>query len=300
MKLLHLIAAGCVLCSAASTASHAGTTSAAVGDGAAIVFDAEGRPAITVRLNDTAEFMFAIDTAAQSTAIGARVIDALALQPDPEHQARLHGASGVRTVPMYLLESIEAGGQRLEDRLVVSLTGEHDQGGHAHDGILGQDVFARGRLSFDFEAMTIGFDGAGARPLAGHLPAEILHGGFFLVQIEIDGVATTAVIDTGAAESFANRTLMEALASENEALSTRREAAGVSQHEMDFRDGYTATLRIGTARLEAVPVAFAEAPIFGAFGLAERPAIILGMNLLSRLPRFALDYDSSHFLFDPA
>jgi predicted aspartyl protease len=260
---------------------------------APIVFDAEGRPSAQVRLNDEADFLFAVDTAAQRTGLGAPVLERLALEPNPEEVAQLHGAAGVVTVPMYPLASVEAGGRRIEDGLYLSLTGAHDRGGHAHDGILGQDVFmGAGRIAFDFNAMIMRFGGE-TRP--GGAPAELMYGGFALVDIAIDGVATRALIDTGAARSFGNPALRAALG--HNGLAARSEIRGVSQDALQLQTGRVEAIRLGRTGVHGVDLDFADSPVFRTFRLTDRPAVVLGMDVLGCLSGLTVDYEAGQVRF---
>lgn len=259
-----------------------------------LVFDAGGRPSAQVSINDQAEFLFAVDTAAQRTGLGAPIIDALALEPDPEMMAQVHGVAGVVTVPMYQLASLEMGERRIEGEHVLSLTGDHDQGGHAHEGILGQDVFAGSQLVMDFQDMELGFD-LSAETLATSLDAQLMLGAFVVVDIEVGGVATRALIDTGAARSFANSPLLHALAEPGAQLVRTTETRGVSQEEIEVIQGLEPVYQMGDVAVPATPLDSIDSPVFPTFGLTDQPAIVLGMDVLGQLPGFAIDYESERF-----
>lgn len=259
-----------------------------------LAFDAEGRPTARVSINEAAEFMFAVDTAAQRSGLGASIIDRLSLEPDPDMVAQMHGVAGVVTVPMYRLDSLAMGGRRLEDEYVLSLTGSHDQGGHAHEGILGQDVFAGTQLVMDFEDMELGFD-ISREVLSTTLAADLMLGGFVLVDIEVGGVATRALVDTGAATSFASPLLLEQLAGPGSELVEVTERRGVSQDEITVVKGLVPTFRIGDVEVSATPLDSIASPTFDTFGLSQGPAIVLGMDVLSQLPGFAIDYQGRQF-----
>tara|TARA_R110002073_G_scaffold75329_6_gene183831 strand:- start:636 stop:1601 length:966 start_codon:yes stop_codon:yes gene_type:complete len=263
---------------------------------APINFDRDGRPTAEVRINDRAQFAFAIDTAAQRTAISGTVIDALALQPDPEMQAQVHGVGGAATVPMYRLASLELGGRRLEDGYYLRPVGAH-AGNSPHDGILGHDMIATGRIVFDFAGRTVRFGAVSSEGLGDSLPATVMFGGFFLVDISIDGVVTTALIDTGASTSFANAALRDALGlAEGEGgLQAVTEVMGVTREAMRLETGFTGDVEIGAVRLADAAIVFTDSPVFATIGLTDRPAIVLGSDVLRRLPGFALDYEAHTF-----
>ena len=56
-------------------------------------------------------------------------------------------------------------------------------------------------------------------------------------------------------------------------------------------------VKIGGLTLNNVLVAFADAPPFALFGLADRPAIFLGSDLLASFRRVALDFGNRKVRF---
>ena len=57
-------------------------------------------------------------------------------------------------------------------------------------------------------------------------------------------------------------------------------------------------LQIDRARLHNIPIMFADSPTFRALGLAEQPAMILGMSELKLFRRVAIDFKTRRVLFD--
>jgi hypothetical protein len=51
-----------------------------------------------------------------------------------------------------------------------------------------------------------------------------------------------------------------------------------------------AELRLGSVTLRNVPMAFADVPPFEVFGLADKPALLLGTDLLETFRRISLDF----------
>jgi hypothetical protein len=49
-------------------------------------------------------------------------------------------------------------------------------------------------------------------------------------------------------------------------------------------------LRLGSVILRNVPMAFADVPPFEVFGLADKPALLLGTDLLETFRRVSLDF----------
>jgi hypothetical protein len=56
-------------------------------------------------------------------------------------------------------------------------------------------------------------------------------------------------------------------------------------------------MRIGEARVRNATVAFADVRPFAKFGLSERPAMLLGMDLLRGFKRVSIDFSSKKVRF---
>ena len=55
---------------------------------------------------------------------------------------------------------------------------------------------------------------------------------------------------------------------------------------------------IDRMRLSSVPIVFADAPAFAALGLADKPAMVLGIGELRAFDRMAIDFAQRTVLFD--
>ncbi|MHA6287269.1 aspartyl protease family protein [Maricaulis sp. CAU 1757] len=255
-------------------------------------YDRDGRPLVAVELTGGEAYDFVLDTAAQHTVLGEGLVTDLALSPDPDSRARMQGASGVIEVPMYRLQRLAVGEKVIEDGLYLSVPPTAHADGPPHDGILGQDVFAHGRLAFDFEAGTVDLDAPDGDAEALSLEARRMLGGFFLVDVTVDGVATSALVDTGASESFANDALRDALEPFDTPLTAATERRGISQHPMTLWQGHAAVVDLGGVSVPATAIDFTASPVFATFSLSDRPALVLGMDVLRQLGGLVIDYEA--------
>ena len=265
---------------------------------AALGFDSGGRPTVVARINDDQDFVFAVDTAAQRTTLGQDLVATLGLQPDPNERAMAHGAAGVQELDMYRIPRLEAAGHSVSDGLYMAAAHESEPGSHSHDGILGQEFFTGGVLDLDFEAARMTVSGSPrSRDVSATLPARLMHGGFVLVDITINDVRAVAVIDTGAAESFANLALQQALDVEvgSDGIEVERSTQGITQQESERLIGFRGGYDFNGYRVDAAPVSFTESPIFQVFDLAGTPAVILGMDVLGRMPGLRINYREPSF-----
>lgn len=260
-----------------------------------IVFDAGGRPSARVTLNDHHDYIFAIDTAAQRTAISPRIVEELELVADPDNRAQAHGSAGVAYLDMYPIASVEMAGRRVENGLYMSAAVAHDDSDIGHDGILGQEFFAGQRLIMDFENRQMSFGDVSAEGLGEAVPVELMYGGFAIANIRINGVELRAVIDTGASTSFGNMELMSALRLEAAGLASSEINAGMTQQASLRYSGFAGEIALGSVVIGDAPVEFTQSPIFSSFRMTGAPGVILGMDVLGQLPGFAIDYQASEF-----
>ncbi|MEE2526384.1 retroviral-like aspartic protease family protein [Hyphobacterium sp. HN65] len=260
-----------------------------------IVFDSGGRPSARVVLNDQHEYLFAIDTAAQRTAISPQIVDELELVADPNNRAQAHGSAGVTYLDMYPITSVEIAGRRVENGLYMSAAAAHDESDIGHDGILGQEFFAGQRLIMDFEAREVAFGDVSANGLGEAIPVELMYGGFAVANIRINGVEVRALIDTGASTSFANMEMMAALGLDASDLAANEIRAGVTQQTSLRYTGFTGGIALGSVVIDEAPLEFTDSPTFSTFRMVDEPGVILGMDVLGRLPGFAIDYQTAEF-----
>jgi hypothetical protein len=112
-----------------------------------------------------------------------------------------------------------------------------------------------------------------------------------LVDAEMLGRRVTAFLDTGAQSSIGNlalRALAVAQIPEN-----RWSAAPIVSATGDVIQGERAVLpafRIGQLVINQLAVVFADLHTFRLWNLEERPAILLGIDVLSQFQTVALDY----------
>ena len=62
--------------------------------------------------------------------------------------------------------------------------------------------------------------------------------------------------------------------------------------------GWSKDFNIGKANFSTIPIAYADAPPFKKLGLSKRPALLLGMDILRKFDKMAIDFANRrvHFL----
>lgn len=255
--------------------------------------DAYGRPTAKVMLNGKGPYQFMVDTGSTTTVLAQRHLEALGAQITGS--ATVAGTTGVAITPVTRIASIQTGAVTKEDVRVAILP---DAGLARIDGILGADVFAGKRLVFSIQKRTVRIEGS-RRPnrTAPRGNMRVRNGLLAEVDGRVGNVSTKLMLDTGAQECIANMALSNALRRAHPRLQRvdKVRIHGVTGHVImgEFIGLPKVDLKIFSVK-DATAVA-ADAPIFDIWELNKEPAMIVGVNLLSRLDSFSIDYGAKNF-----
>jgi hypothetical protein len=150
------------------------------------------------------------------------------------------------------------------------------------DGLLGMDVLGRYALDVDLRARRFALHGeddtafrsAGFASL-GYAP---LPGGQIALAVTIGGRPAIAVLDLGASKTFAN-TRVDLTPDDPDLVITA--VIGADRHPLQFRAASDVPLVLGELALRVPSVWITDLPIFHTFGIADRPAVVLGTDVLA-------------------
>lgn len=113
-----------------------------------------------------------------------------------------------------------------------------------------------------------------------------------MVSATVAGIKVRVIIDTGATNTLGNMALLAALEKVG-ALQAR----GVGPAQLDVTPvrrkgliGVTSPLQLGRVLIQPPEVTFDDYQIFERWRLSRRPAVLLGMDALSTLATFSIDY----------
>ena len=240
-----------------------------------------------VRINGQGPFPFVVDTGANQTVICAELAARLNL-PVGE-PAALNGVAGVRLAP--------------------TTTARLDMGQHSHRdatlSVLAQaDLGAVGLLGLedlDGQAVTLNFRSHSLRIEPGlrssrdsgatALKARRRAGQLTLVDADLGGAPLTAFLDSGAQNTIGNLALREIAGTLAPQTSwSVAPIISVTGQTMDAEIAILPILRIGGLKLANWKVAFADLHTFRMWDLVDRPAILLGVDVLSRFEYVCLDF----------
>ena len=251
---------------------------------------------IDVRVNDTGPHRFLVDSGADRSVVSEGLAARLKL-PVGE-TVRVQGMAGVLEVATVEVAVLKLGQSEIGPLRAPALSAR----ALGADGLIGIDALADQRLLLDFDKRTITVQDS-RQPFAGSgfeivVTARRRKGQLIITQASVGNRDVSAVIDTGSEITLGNRVLRERL------FGTRRPAKMVDIELMSVTGQVLMAeamilnnVKIGGLTLNNVLVAFADAPPFALFGLADRPAIFLGSDLLASFRRVALDFGNRKVRF---
>ena len=253
------------------------------------------RMTVPVTIGSEGPFRFMLDTGAQATVVSRALADRLAL--NDRKMAILVGMASRMQVETTQISDVGLGSRTFYIRNAPVVDGENIGGA---DGILGIDSLQNQRVLLDFVRGEIAV--ADAEELGGNRGYEIVVrarqrlGQLIITRAKLDGIRVAVVVDSGAQNSMGNPELLRRL----------RRARNMGETEVTDINGQSLSgmvklgseLQIDRARLENIPIMFADSPTFHALGLGDEPAMILGMQELKLFRRVAIDFKTRRVLFD--
>lgn len=258
--------------------------------------DRAGRIHAAVMINDSGPYRFILDTGANTSALAPRVAEELGLHGVDSTLIVVHGVTGSALLPAVRVESLRAGDVRIPATNLPVLPGPVFGGA---DGILGINALQKTRIEVDFENDRVSITpSTGRRALPGYLvvPATLQKGGLLLVKGKVGKIPVAVIIDTGAERTLGNMALRTALierARYDDELDVT--VLGATTEVSAGKYFRAPRISIGDADLIDLPVTFGELHVFDVWGLADTPALVIGMDLLGMLRKFIVDYRRREF-----
>jgi predicted aspartyl protease len=295
-----------VLGSAAAAAAVSASRAAAPSEPENIQGGADDANRLTVetRINGAGPYHFVVDTGADHTVMAADIAASLGLaNGDPVIVQGITSAMPARTVQ---LRELSFGRLTMED-VAVPILPRHGLGG---DGYLGLDAINNRRVAFDFRnhVLTIGRSPSEflAEPLRRDetlLRVDGAAGKLTSVDCHVDGVRAHAFIDSGADVTIGNtRLFAELQAQTGKAYLSDAPIVltGVTGATALGRLAAVSRVRLGTLNFAEAILVIADLPVFASWGLAEKPALFIGMNFLERTSTVTIDYARRELRFKVA
>lgn len=264
------------------------------------------RMGVRVNVGSRRQPVFVIDTGAERTAISDRLAAELNLRPGPP--VLVHGITAAEVVPTAELPRLDFSRRRFANLtppvFPYAMLGA--------DGLLGLDVLSGFRLTLELRQRRVMLAPSGPdlveRGIAFGRATRVRNdipdtrtgrfGQLILTNVQVEGVDAVAFIDSGAQYSIANLALMRAVdARAGPAARQSVRVYGVIGQSLMVDAGAVSSLRLARREIGATPLLFGDLHAFRVLGLIERPALLLGADVLTRFSRITLDYGQSRIAF---
>jgi predicted aspartyl protease len=258
--------------------------------------DRSERMTVPVRVGDSAEIPFVIDTGAERTVISRQLADRLNLAAGPvRNLITVTGSGKVNTV---LVPQLELSGTKVRGIEAPAL----DQAHMGAQGMLGIDSLKSRRVTIDFKKNEMRV--TPSRRIEDSDPETIVvtarskFGQLILVDARFLGERVRVIVDTGAQTSIGNMALLNRLQKRKKlsALQTIM-LSSVTGQTIPAQYAQVDRIQIGGVDMNNIPVAFTDAEPFKRFGLANQPAMLLGMDALRLFERVSVDFANKQVRF---
>ncbi|HEX4180600.1 MAG TPA: aspartyl protease family protein [Caulobacteraceae bacterium] len=249
--------------------------------------DVYQRMTAPVRVNGQGPYPFVVDTGANRSVISIELAARLGLAAGPREM--LHGVAGEEMVAV-TSATLNLGGRDQADT-VLSMLPQISIGG---PGMLGVDRLHDQSLTLDFQDQRLEIETsryARRDPGAVTVHARRRSGQLTVVDAELAGARMTALLDSGAQSTIGNMALFEIAVTNAPGVSwTDVAIISATGQTMGAQTATLPRLRIGGLQFPAWTIAFADLHTFKLWNLIDRPALLLGVDALSRFESVSLDF----------
>jgi len=244
-----------------------------------------------VMIDGRGPFHFMLDTGATQAVIADSTVTRLGLHPDPDKSVRVQGVNARVLAPEVHIDSLALGSVRFRDLDLPVLSGPYFDG---LDGILSAQGFGGIKVSVSMldRRCIIAASSRRADKPANATALRLLSRQLPMVSAKVANIPVQVIFDTGATNTLGNMALLAALQKVG-ALQAR----GLAPAQLDVTPvrkkgllGVTAPLQLGRVAIQPPQVVFDDYQIFERWHLSRRPAMLLGMDALSTLDTFSIDY----------
>lgn len=256
------------------------------------------RLTMQVQLGDHGPFRFIIDTGSQRTVIARDLLDRLAIQPDGSANIiSMTGRSRVATVSLPELRY----GEAAIGALSAPVLERENIGGH---GLLGLDSLENKQLTMDFRSNNMRITRSGKVRLSRDPDVIIVEarrklGQLILVDSRVGTAKVDVILDTGAEISIGNMALKDKL-KERDLLLTPVPITLTSVTGDTIAAEYSVvrSIEVGGMTLKNASIVFTDAPPFVELGLHDKPAMLLGMQMIRLFDTVSIDFGKRKVQFE--
>lgn len=284
-------AAALVMCAAQAPPQEnaAGNPPGADQQSLALSQDAASRLTIPVTIDGKGPFLFVIDTGSDRTVISRELATELSLPKGPV--VALRDTTGVTDVGTVVIDRLGVGTRQV-DGIDAPVLAAANLGAA---GMLGIDSLREQHVVMDFKNNAL--SSSPSRPEWSDPHTIVVmgrskFGQLILVDASVRGRRVYVILDFGAEKTIGNLALQRLLTrgqgSGNEA--TTVEELSVTGRRFAAERESIRELRLAGLTIRNMPLAFADVDTFEHFGLGDKPAMLLGMDVLRLCERVTVDF----------
>jgi predicted aspartyl protease len=261
--------------------------------------DRIGRILAPVMINGKGPFRFVLDTGANYSTVSPLLLSALGLETQAQRPRLIHGVTGSAYVPTVLIDRLQAGSLAVENEYMPVVQSNINLQAH---GILGVAGLQQSRVYVDFrhDKVIITRSRVRKQDMGDYytLEATRVEGGLLAVNASIRGVRARAIIDTGAEGTLGNIALRDAIRARRRHHAEPRftDVFGATLDVSRGESEVATTLNIGDISINHVDVTYGDFHIFDAWNLKDRPAMLIGMDVLGVADALIIDFRSRQIL----
>ena len=262
----------------------------------ALSHDAASRLTVSVMVDGKGPFDFVIDTGSDRTVISQELASRLELPKGPD--VMLHGSAGVEQIETAVISRLSIG-NRVVAAIDAPVLAAANLGA---DGMLGIDSLRHEHIVMDFKNKTLSAtpsSSADTEPFTIVVRGRSKFGQLILVDAQVRGRKVYVIVDSGAQNTIGNQALQRLLTirgappgaqalAEEISVTGRRSTAEIQS---------VAEMHIGALTIKNMRLAFADLHTFDRYGLSDKPAMLLGMDVLSLCDRVTVDFDRREATF---
>jgi hypothetical protein len=258
-------------------------------------FVPDSRLTIPVLINGTGPYPFIVDTGSDRTVISAELASSLKLPPGPH--VTLHDISSVSDIATVAIDRLSFGSRDMVDLHAPVLA----MAGLGAAGMLGLDGLHNQHIVMDFRAATVT---AGPSHREEDFNAVIVEGRrrfgqLILVDAQSHGEPIYVILDSGGEATIGNSALRTLIAN-GDARTARPPTAQIvsaTGHHTETEIDTISEIRLDSIIIRNVPIDFADLHIFDYLRIGNRPAMLLGMDVLRHFWRVSVDFRLGEAVF---
>lgn len=253
------------------------------------------RLTVQVTINGAGPYPFLVDTGANASVISKEL--AASLNLPRRTPVTFHTIAGAELVETVGVDRLSVGRRTRHGMRMSVLPSRYIRSA----GVLGLDWLGSQGLVLDFvrNQMRLGSVVRRSDSLSVTVPIIAQRSGLHLIDASVMGASVTAFLDTGSTTTVGNAALMQ--------QTLRRHAASRDWADIQLQSltgqilqGRLAALKsleLGNLKLGNVPVVFGPVHTFEYWGLTDKPAILIGVDVLDVFESVALDFNRGQVHF---